>query len=362
MPRPTRGSTYAVKGGFGIRWQTGGVEQRNPGPFRTKTAARDWFDDHAKPSIRRGGPTPDITFNQFCDEYLKQWGVDVMPRTKTTVEEWLKPARQRFGSWTLTQLEGAADDIARWRTKLPTDDARHKNTRALRQVLAAAVRWRYITHNPAADYGKNPEAAREEIQPLTPDQLDAICSELAPADAAIVTFAAETGLRTNEWAALERRDIDRTNPAVAVTRRYANGTPTPYPKTKRRRVPLTPEAVNALALTPARIDTPILFPGDHGGHINLNNWRTRTWTPALEAAGVTQRGPYNLRHTFATEALAAGVPIFQLSRLMGASVRTIERYYGHLAHDSEEQTLRLLANRSRVVVASNDEPNTGDER
>jgi site-specific recombinase XerD len=33
--------------------------------------------------------------------------------------------------------------------------------------------------------------------------------------------------------------------------------------------------------------------------------------------GITQRGPYQLRHTFATEALAAGVSIFALARVMG---------------------------------------------
>jgi integrase len=48
-----------------------------------------------------------------------------------------------------------------------------------------------------------------------------------------------------------------------------------------------------------------------------------------------QRGPYHLRHTFATEALAAGVSIFELARLMGTSVAMIDRTYGHLARDSE---------------------------
>ena len=42
---------------------------------------------------------------------------------------------------------------------------------------------------------------------------------------------------------------------------------------------------------------------------------------ALDAAGIVRRGPYHLRHTFATEALAAGVSIFELSRLMGARAR-----------------------------------------
>jgi site-specific recombinase XerD len=65
-----------------------------------------------------------------------------------------------------------------------------------------------------------------------------------------------------------------------------------------------------------------------------------------------QRGPDHLRHTFATEALAAGVSIFQLSRLMGASVKTIDKTYGHLAHDSEDHLRALLTIRSGVEMAS----------
>ena len=58
--------------------------------------------------------------------------------------------------------------------------------------------------------------------------------------------------------------------------------------------------------------------------------------PALDAAGIERRGPYHLRHTFATEALAAGVSIFELARVMGASVKEIDRTYGHLARDAED--------------------------
>lgn len=59
------------------------------------------------------------------------------------------------------------------------------------------------------------------------------------------------------------------------------------------------------------------------------------------------RGPYALRHSFATEALAAGVSIFELSRLMGTSVRVIDRTYGHLAADSHDAIGSLLDARSQ---------------
>jgi integrase len=95
-----------------------------------------------------------------------------------------------------------------------------------------------------------------------------------------------------------------------------------------------------------------LFPAAKGGHVGLDTWRTREWYPALDAAGIARRGPYALRHTFATEALAAGVSIFELARRMGTSVAMIERTYGHLARDSEDAFRARLDARSDVNLAS----------
>ncbi len=43
---------------------------------------------------------------------------------------------------------------------------------------------------------------------------------------------------------------------------------------------------------------------------------------------------YDLRSTFASNALAAGVSVFQVARVMGTSVRMIERHYGALLDGS----------------------------
>ena len=51
---------------------------------------------------------------------------------------------------------------------------------------------------------------------------------------------------------------------------------------------------------------------------------------------------YDLRHTFATFALRAGISTFELSRYMSASLTMIDRHYGHLARDGREHAIRLL--------------------
>lgn len=93
-------------------------------------------------------------------------------------------------------------------------------------------------------------------------------------------------------------------------------------------------ALAALDAVPTRIDTRLVFAAPGGGPIGLDNFRRRDWKPALEAAGVARRRIYDLRSTFASQALAAGVSVFELARIMGASVRMIEMHYGALLQGS----------------------------
>jgi integrase len=89
-------------------------------------------------------------------------------------------------------------------------------------------------------------------------------------------------------------------------------------------------------------DTPLLFPALRGGYMSLHNWRAREWKPAIRAAGIDPpRRIYDLRHTYATMSLAAGVSLFSLARRMGTSVEMIDPY-GHLAPDAEDYERALL--------------------
>jgi len=105
----------------------------------------------------------------------------------------------------------------------------------------------------------------------------------------------------------------------------------------------------------AEPESPLVFPAPQGGYLSLDNWRTREWYDGLDAAGIDRRGPYHLRRTFASEALAAGISIVELSRLMGASAREIDRTHGHLVRDAEDTIRARLdarADQTGVYLAS----------
>jgi integrase len=120
---------------------------------------------------------------------------------------------------------------------------------------------------------------------------------------------------------LERRDIDRARRLLTVRGTKTTGS--------HREVPLTRRALDALDRLPARFG--LLFPAPEGGPLNLNNFRRRVWAPAIKSAGIdTPARIYDLRSTFASNALAAGVTVFELAKVMGTSVAMVERHYGTL--------------------------------
>jgi integrase len=107
----------------------------------------------------------------------------------------------------------------------------------------------------------------------------------------------------------------------------------------------------ALDELPAGRAADLLFPAERGGYLDLHNFRNRNWKPAQIAAGIEPfRRIYDLRHTFATFALRAGISTFELSRYMGASLTMIDRHYGHLARDGREHAIRLLDTLNAAVV------------
>jgi integrase len=233
------------------------------------------------------------------------------------------------------------------------DFAEHRveATQALRQVMTRAVAWGMIDVNPAKQGVDNPQRRRTEKRPFESwAQLAAVASRLDACSGALVMFAAATGLRPGEWVALEQRDIDPVARVVYVRRAYRNGR-LKCTKTEGsvRAVPLQAVALEALERLPARADTELLFPSLRGAYFDLHNFRTREWKPAQLAAGITPlRRVYDLRHTFATFALRAGISTFDLSRYMGASLTMIDRHYGHLARDGCDHAINLLDNYSQL--------------
>jgi integrase len=288
--------------------------------FETRSAAFTHYRNVIEPQLR--GETAPLTLRQLVDVYLERHGQLRSAATIRTLRHRLARPLDAYGDVTLAELEGMGGDLADFRATLPERFA-HDVMRALRQTFAAGVRYGYMDSNPAVAAGDNPAPKPRPVRAYTIAELDALEAELGPEYGPLVPLVAAAGLRPLEAAMLERRDVDKARRLLTVRGTKTTGS--------WREVPLTGRAVAALDRLPLRFETPLLFLAPDGGPLNLNNFRRRQWTPAVEAAGIAKPARiYDLRSTFASNALAAGVTVFELAKVMGTSVAMIERHYGTL--------------------------------
>lgn len=333
MPAKQRGQVDRIKPGhWRLRYYVNG-HRRSKQPFPSKSAAWSWYRENIEPQMDGGlAPLAVLTLAEFVPVYLERHAASVRPRTVVTLRERLPHAVRAFGNIPMRDLERMSGELATWQARLP-ERSRYGIVQALRQVLEAGVRWGYMSKNPAKLAGRNRQPPPREVRAFTRAELEAIADELSPRYQPLPVFVAATGLRPEEWQALERRDIDRRAGVANLLRTVSNGQVVELAKNSRsrRQVPLSKRALAALDALPPRLDVPWLFPAPQGGLLNLDNFRRREWAPAIEASGVAEPARiYDLRATFASNAIRAGVPVFELAKIMGTSVRMIELHYGSL--------------------------------
>ena len=334
------------KARWAYRYRVNGSRSKRPqvGGFETREEAQRAL----KRELARLHPGREVTLNELVEEYLRVH--QAAPSTLEKLRWLLSKATAAFGDRSIGELR--SEEICGWRGTLP-EGHRFEATQALRQVLNAAVAWELIDVNPARRGVPNRLRRFPEKQPFESwKQINALAANLDAVTGPMVVFGAATGLRPAELVALERRDVDRTGGVVYVRRQLVRGR-VKQTKTRRsiRAVPLQTVAIEALDRLPAS-DGPLLFPAQQGGYHDLHNFRPRQWRPAQRAAGIDPiRRPYDLRHTYATFALRAGISIFDLSRFMGASLAMIDKHYGHLARDGRDHAVALLDGYARESAA-----------
>jgi integrase len=327
---------------WAYRYRTGGRESERVqrGGFASEQDARDALERELE-RLRRERRIPrSLTLAELVETYLAQH--DVQPVTIEKLRYLLSKATAVFGDRKIGEL--TSQEIAEWRMKL-SPGYRFEATQALRQVLYRAVAWGMIDINPAKVGVDNPVRRRKEQHPFESwAELEAVAEAIGRRYGPMILFAAATGLRPAEWIALERRDVDREERVVYVRRSFTRGQlKVPKTEASMRAVPLQARALDALDRIEDCNGSPLLFPGERGGYLDIHHFRPFRWQPAQQVAGINPvRRVYDLRHTFATFALRAGISTFDLSRYMGASLTMIDRHYGHLARDGREHAIRLL--------------------
>lgn len=158
------------------------------------------------------------------------------------------------------------------------------------------------------------------------------------------------GPRPHELLGLRPEDVDLSAGEIRITKQLHRGaraaTKTP---TARRTLPLTPFAIEAMREHKARLladglrASPWLFPATTGGPMGYRNLIGRNYEDIIKAAKVKRIRPYDLRHTYATLALKAGVPVKVVSESLGhRNIELTLRTYAHILSSMREEHVERI--------------------
>jgi integrase len=207
----------------------------------------------------------------------------------------------------------------------------------------------YKGENPAAKLEKNPEHGREVY--LTPaqvsalrDALEAYAGRIKGNDVAAdcLTFIIATGCRSGEaktavWSQFDESLTVWSKPASTTKQK------------KVHRVPLGP-AAQAVLLRRRGLrqkGQEAVFPGKYGADY-IRQLRS-AWATVSAAAGLKGVRIHDLRHSFASLAISAGVPLKVVGGLLGHSAVATTNRYAHLYDDD----LRTAADKVSALIEGN---------
>lgn len=157
-----------------------------------------------------------------------------------------------------------------------------------------------------------------------------------------VEFLALTGCRPEEAIALRWDRIERKNGKVNIIfdQAFSQGELKATKNYESRTFPVNKQLTILLGEIDRSSD--LLFPSVQGGFINQHNFRDRYWEPILNKLVATGKvaeylPPYNLRHSWITRMIRAGLDVGTIAALAGNSPKVIYEHY-------------LAANRKDLVL------------
>ena len=204
----------------------------------------------------------------------------------------------------------------------------------LSRMFTLAEAWELVPpgRNPCRTLRRYRTRKRERF--LTPEEYRRLaralrwaCAEggIWPPAIAAIRLLALTGCRRGEILNLGWDDVDRT--AGDLRLRDAKAGP--------RMVPLTRPVLRVLDAIPRSEDNPWVIAGQRPGKplTGLHHY----WRPIRERAGLPDVRIHDLRHSYASRALALGESLYTIGKLLGhTSVATSARY-AHLMREAERE-------------------------
>jgi len=271
-----------------------------------------------------------ISFEDFADDFLNLY-------SKPNKKSW------KSDEYNLTNIipffkgknlyEITVEDIERFkavRSRSKVGPATvNRNLATIKTLFNKAVEWGKIENSPA----KNVKFLREpsgRLRYLEKEEIKKLLSNCSAHLKPIVTLALFTGMRRGEILGLKWQDVDFQRGIIYLLD-TKNGA--------KREVFVNALVRKALVCTRKNPESPYIFCAKNGRP--YHDIRKSFWT-ALKKSGILNFRFHDLRHTFASQLVMAGVDINTVRELLGHKDIRMTLRYSHLSSDYKRRAVDIL--------------------
>jgi len=287
----------------------------------------------------RSGDTVKDLAKRYMDEHCK----GRCKESTITAHEWLldKLILPKFGAIKVKELQSS--EINRYHQSLRSTPYNANRTLGLlKAMLNKAEQWDLLpaNGNPASIIKPFTEKKRqrflsgEEFKTLfqTVDELERL-KVIGTYQAAAVRLLALTGCRLSEILTLEWTSVDLTNKRLLLEKHKTD-------KKGAKAIPINSVALNILNALPRQKKNEFVIVGrEPGTHlINLQ----KPWRRIRKRAGLDDVRLHDLRHSFASAAASAGIPLQIIGGMLGHSSPQTTSRYAHLSQDPIHQASEVV--------------------
>ena len=284
------------------------------------------------------------TFSELMERYLTEHASRRTQSRRYAIM--VKNLKRFFGNPKLTEI--TPKSIVAFKNKRYGDGVTpatiNRELAMLKKAFNLACReWEWAKDNPVCRVSMEREQNTRDRW-LTDDEEQRLLAASAPYVRDLILFAINTGMRRGEILSLTWAGVDLTRRTVTVFK-SKNG--------ERRTIPAN-QAVMDLLLEKRRLKEltkrpvpDVVFASETGTPIDGSNLR-RGFLIALKAARITDLHFHDLRHTFATRLVQAGVDLYKVQRLLGHKSPSKTQRYAHHYPESLRDGVEILDRRRTV--------------
>ncbi len=277
---------------------------------------------------------PSPRLDEFVREYFAYYQANRKPRSLQRHQTSYRALQATFGHQRLADISPL--DIERYKRERQGAGVSgvtiNRELAFLKNLYSKAVEWGKMAENPVKKVRLYREDnARTRFLPEEEEANLLVCCgpQLRP----LVVTALHTGFRASELLSLTWHDVDFRRGVVTVRAGYAkNG--------EARSVPMNHTLTGVLKFaTVDAAEGEQVFCNRHGQP--YRSFRT-AFERAVAQAGIADFTFHDLRHTFASRLVMAGVDLPTVKELMGHKDITMTLRYAHLSSDHKQAAVRRL--------------------